>query len=228
LGQCINDTTASTPFGPGCWQFFFDQEPAHNAVVGPIDPSDSRVLDVRYADGKLWGVLGTAAEVNSTQRVGVGWYVLNPAASTSSVSAAVVNQGILATGTASLAYPTLGITTDGRGAMGFTLVGENDFPTAAYALISSSGVGDIRIAEPGVGPQDGFTEYPAFTNRPRWGDYAAAAVDGGTVYLANEYIAQSCTLAEFLANTNKSPLFSCDKTRTALANWATRISKLTP
>lgn len=139
-----------------------------------------------------------------------------------------MNQGILAVETASLAYPTLGVTNGGRGAIGFTLVGENDFPSAAYSLITSSGVSDIRIAEAGAGPQDGFTEYPAFTNRPRWGDYAAAAVDGSQVYLANEYIAQSCTLSEFLKNTNPSPLFSCGKTRTVLANWATRISKLQP
>ena len=34
---------------------------------GPIDTSDSRVLDVRYANGKLWAVLGTAAEVGGEQ-----------------------------------------------------------------------------------------------------------------------------------------------------------------
>src|SRR6266571_2489682 len=32
LGDCINDTTTPTPFGKGCWRFFFTTQPAHNEV----------------------------------------------------------------------------------------------------------------------------------------------------------------------------------------------------
>src|SRR5262249_53225664 len=54
LGQCINDTTAPTPFGPGCWQFIFVAEPKHDEVVGQLDSSDSRVLSTAFAQARLW------------------------------------------------------------------------------------------------------------------------------------------------------------------------------
>jgi hypothetical protein len=87
------------------------------------------------------------------------------------------------------------------------------------------GVGPIGFVEAGKSPQDGFTEYPPVGgNRPRWGDYGAAAVDGKFVYLGGEYIQQGpCTLAQFIAGG-----FTCSLARTILANWSTRVSKLQP
>lgn len=189
-------------------------------VPGVIDTSDSRVLDARYANGKLWAVLGTAAEVEGQQRAGVGWFIFNSSVSNSGVSANIWQQGILALAGESLAYPTIGITKSGRGVMGFTRVGENLFPSAGYASIDAvAGVGEVSMAAEGKSPQDGFSEYG---RRPRWGDYGAAAVDGNNVYLANQYIEQPpCTVDELLAS-------SCFGTRTLLANWSTRVSKLTP
>jgi len=58
----------------------------------------------------------------------------------------------------------------------------------------------------------------------RWGDYGAAVVDGTTIWLASEYIAQTCTLAQYLSD----PFGACGGTRTSLANWATRISAVNP
>jgi hypothetical protein len=75
-----------------------------------IDTSDSRVLDVRYANGKLWAVLGTAAKVDGVQRAGVGWFVFDPSVSNNGVKATLRKQGILALAGESLAYPTLGVT----------------------------------------------------------------------------------------------------------------------
>jgi hypothetical protein len=60
--------------------------------------------------------------------------------------------------------------------------------------------------------------------RPRWGDYGAAAADGSSIWIASEYIGQTCTLAQYL----EAPVGSCGGTRTALANWFTRILRLTP
>ncbi|MFO7664600.1 MAG: hypothetical protein R6X18_18715, partial [Chloroflexota bacterium] len=60
--------------------------------------------------------------------------------------------------------------------------------------------------------------------RPRWGDYGAAAVDGRTVYLAGQYIAQpECTLDQFIADG-----FTCFGFRTVFANWSTLVSALKP
>jgi hypothetical protein len=111
--------------------------------------------------------------------------------------------------------------------MAFTVVGGDRFPSAGYALINSSGVGAVHIARDGAGPADGFSGY-IFENlpnpiRPRWGDYGAAAVVGNQIWIASEYIGQTCTLAQFEA-TN----FRCGNTRTALANWDTRISLINP
>ena len=121
-----------------------------------------------------------------------------------------------------LAYPTIGVTTAGRGVIGFTRVGESLFPSAGYAALDAlAGAGPVSMAAAGNSPTDGFTGYGG---RPRWGDYGAAAVSGSSVYLANEYIQQGpCTVAQFIA-TN----YSCGGTRTQLANWSTRVSKLTP
>ena len=108
--------------------------------------------------------------------------------------------------------------------MAFTLLGRDHFPSAAYASIGEHGVGDVHVAAAGAGPQDGFSEYKAFGDppRPRWGDYGSAASDGRNIWIASEYIAQTCTLAEF----EEDP--SCGGTRVILGNWATRISQVRP
>lgn len=224
LRDCLNDRSQALGPGQNCWELFVAKRPRFQPL-GTIDTSDSRVLDVRFANGRLWGVLGTAAEVNGLQRAGVGWYILDTTASTSAVSASVVRQGILALADASLAYPTVGVTTSGRGVLGFSLVGESIFPSAAFALIDALvGAGAVNSSEDGKSPQDGFTEYPVFDSPPRWGDYSASAVDGDTVYSATEYIEQGpCTLSEYLATG-----LECTGERTSLANWATRVSKLKP
>ncbi len=190
---------------------------------GLIDTSDSRILDARYANGKLWAVLGTAAEVTGAQRAGVGWFILSASVNSKGVSAKMRSQGILALEGESLAYPTLGVTASGRGIIGFTRVGENLFPSVGYASLDDvAGVGMVHMIEEGKSPQDGFTEYEG--GRPRWGDYGAAAVDGSTVYLAGQYIEQPpCTVTDFI-NTGGS----CFGYRTTFANWSTRVSKLTP
>ena len=57
---------------------------------------------------------------------------------------------------------------------------------------------------------------------PRWGDYGAAVPDGDTIWLANEYINQTCNLQQYLTGA----IGSCGGTRTSLANWGTRISQV--
>ena len=224
LGQCLNDTAGSF-FGTNCGLALFGLPP-QNVSIGTIDTGDSRIMDARYANGKLWAVLGTAVEVGGEQRTGVGWFIFDASVSGSGVSATIGNQGTLAVEGESLAYPTLGVTTSGRGIMGFTRVGENLFPSYGYASIDAvAGVGDVHMIREGQSTQDGFTEYPPIGgNRPRWGDYGAAAVDGKNVYLAGQYIEQPpCTLAQFIS-TN----LTCFGYRSSLANWSTRVTKLTP
>ena len=136
----------------------------------------------------------------------------------------IVRQGYVAVAGNNVTYPAIAVPSEGRGVMAFTLAGRDHFPTAGYASIGASGVGELRIAAAGAGPQDGFSEYRAFGDppRPRWGDYGAAVVDGKNVWIASEYIAQTCDLATFEADP------SCGGTRVTLGNWATRISAVRP
>jgi hypothetical protein len=112
--------------------------------------------------------------------------------------------------------------------MAFTLVGADHFPSAAYAPIDAEhGVDAIHVAKEGLGPSDGFTSYKAFVGDPprmRWGDYGAAVVDGNRIWIASECIGRTCTLAEYVT----APFGACGATRTALANWCTRIGRLRP
>jgi hypothetical protein len=110
--------------------------------------------------------------------------------------------------------------------MAFTLVGADHYPSAAYASLDDKvGAGDIHVAAAGLGPDDGFTSYVAYIGSPprtRWGDYGAAVPDGNTMWIASEYIGQTCTLAQYTS----APFGSCGGTRTSLGNWDTRITEL--
>lgn len=145
------------------------------------------------------------------------------------VLTARVSDGYLGLAGNNLTYPAIGVTNSGRGVMAFTLTGDDFYPSAGYAGIDAIiGAGDIHIAAQGTGPEDGFASTKVFNfpdpPRPRWGDYGATAVVNGTVWIASEYIAQTCTLAQY----QSAPFGSCGGTRTALANWSTHISAITP
>ena len=227
LGECLNDQSIRTPFGQGCWRFFFTKKPRNNEVESVLDSNDTRMQQVVYAGGKLYGALDTALTVGGASQAGIEWFIVSPSTSSNSLSASVTRQGYLGVAGANLNYPAIGVTAGGKGVMAFTLVGTSDYPSAAYASISAAaGVGVVRLAQAGLGPDDGFTSYKAFVGNPprtRWGDYGAAVADGANVWLASEYIGQTCTLEQYVA-TN----FSCGATRTALGNWDTRISRVSP
>jgi hypothetical protein len=228
LGQCINDTTAPTPFGPGCWQFIFLTEPRHNEVEGKLDSSDSRVLSTSFANHHLFGTLDTGATVGGKTQAAVLWYVISPELQDGNVSAELEQQGHIAVADNNAMYGSVAATHTGKAALGFTLVGANHFPSAAYVTLSAEDrQSRITVAAEGLGPQDGFSEYNSLSNsgvaRPRWGDYGAAvATDNNTVWIANEFIAQTCTLAHYMSG----PFGSCGGTRSTLGNWATRITEV--
>jgi hypothetical protein len=189
-----------------------------------IDSNDSRMQQTQWVNGKLWGALDTALNVASGKQAGVEWFDVSPTATSTSVSATLANQGYLALGNDNLTYPAIGITAGGTGVMAFTVVGNDFYPSAGYATVTPSGVGTIHVAASGQGPDDGFTNYRLFgvvpgVARPRWGDYGAAVPVGGNVWIASEYIGQSCSFSTY-----KTSNFQCGGTRTALGNWDTRIS----
>ena len=172
LATCIGSTAPTPPpSGAPCWSLV-GLFPAPTTVSeGVLDGNDSRVGGVSYADGKLWAVLGSAATDSKGNPVdGAAWFVMSPHGSTTSL----INQGLLVKDGSNLTYPSIAVTDDGAAAMGFTIVGPNDYPSAGYAGLDVwNGAGDPQYAAKGAGPQDGFTEYQPFfadnSPRPRLG-----------------------------------------------------------
>jgi hypothetical protein len=229
LGQCINDTTIPTPFGPGCWQFFFVDEPAHDEVISTPDSLDSRMQQTWYTNGTLWGASGTAVQVGGELKAGIAWFSVEPKINgAGKVQGNIKKQGYVALVNNNLTMPAIAMTAGGEGAIAFTIMGEDYHPSAGYVTIDANGtVGPIHVVASGLGVDDGFTSYKAFVGDPprtRWGDYGAAVTDGSSIWIASEHIAQTCTLAQYLTGA----IGSCGGTRTSLANWSTRVSKLNP
>jgi hypothetical protein len=224
LADCLSDSTL--PIAPGvfgCWQLVVGGNGPFPNTEKVVDSNDSRMQQVVLANGKLWAALDTGLIIDgdTAPRAGIAFFVINPHAGK------VEQQGYAGLLGNNLTYPALAVTQSGRGVMAFTVLGNDHYPSAGYAGIDAKiGVGDLHIAAEGVGPDDGFTGYnptSSFGTRPRWGDYGGAAADGSTIWIASEYINQTCTFETFLA-TN----FRCGNTRTQLANWGTRISKVVP
>ncbi len=239
-GYCINDTTTSTIAGVGCWRLLFGGQPTHNEVISRPDSNDTRMQQVMWANGKLWGALDTALNPDGgAQRAGIAWFIVNPNAGK------IVMQGYLGAAGYDFTYPAIGVTPSGRGVMAFTATGDTLNPSAAYAPIDALvGVTQWNIVTGGQGAaqDDGFTSYKAQVGNPprtRWGDYGAAAVDGNSVWIASEYIAHACSYTPwggpfFAGGTGDNLLGTCGGAshgpgvRSALGNWSTFISKFTP
>jgi hypothetical protein len=224
LAQCLSDSSlqvTATLFG--CWRLVVGGAGPFPNTEKVVDSNDSRMQQVVLANGKLWAALDTGLLIDgdSVPRAGIAFFVINPH------SGSVQQQGYAGLPFNNLTYPAIAVTPSGRGVVAFTLLGNDHYPSAGYAGIDAIiGIGDLHIAAEGVGPDDGFTGYhpfASFGSRPRWGDYGAAATDGNSIWIASEYVNQTCTYNTFIS-TN----FRCGNTRTQLANWATRISKIVP
>lgn len=219
LKGCLND--------PSC-RDLLGVDPGPREKLQQLDSNDSRMQQVSYAGGRLYGALDTAVKVGGQTQAGIGWFVVDVGSTTKKVTASTHAAGQLGVVGNDVTYPAVAISRSGRGVMSFTLAGPSYYPSAAFSSIDSEGVGDVHVAAAGVGPQDGLSGYVAFNApdpvRPRWGDYSAAAASGSTVWIASEYIGQSCTLNQY----RRDPFGTCGGTRTALANWGTRVSQVKP
>jgi len=191
---------------------------------GPINANDDRMNQVVFADGKLFSGVNTT--IGDGKRAGIAYFIVQPKMDHGTLTAKTDSQGYVSVDGNSVVYPSIGVNPDGNAVMSFSLVGPDFFPSAAYVTINGGGhASKVHVSGAGVGPQDGFEEYPQdFGGRPRWGDYSAAVADeSGTIWLAAESINQTCDLATFEA-TN----FRCDNTRSQLANWGTFITNVNP
>ncbi len=211
LRDCLADRTTN------CFSSIAGAPSRFSNPIQMPDSNDSRMQQVFYANGKLWSALDTGVDIagDTQTRAGAAYFVINPN------SKKIVVQGLVGLAGNNLTYPAVAATSSGRGVMAFTLLGNDNFPSAAYtSMDAKNGAGNIHVAAAGAGPQDGFAGYEPFSNRPRWGDYGAAVVDGDIIWIASEYNAQTCTYAAYLLDP------TCGGTRGALGNWSTRITQL--
>ncbi|HEY1459836.1 MAG TPA: hypothetical protein VGH59_07225, partial [Casimicrobiaceae bacterium] len=150
-GFCLNDeTTQLFNMQSGCYRLLVSTA-VHNAtkpeVVTSPDSNDTRMQQVMYANGKLWGALDTALNPDGgAQRAGIAWYIVNPNAGK------IVQQGYLGAAGHDFTYPAIGVTTSGRGIIAFTAMGDALNPSAAYASIDAiAGVGTWSVVDGGTG-----------------------------------------------------------------------------
>jgi hypothetical protein len=191
---------------------------------GGLDSSDTRILTARYVHGTVVTALDTAMQVSGNVRAGFEWFAVG----TGGTSSSLHRSGYVGVGGGNVTYPA--ITTDdaGRGYVGFTLTGDRWYPSAGYTTWSGRPGAAVHLAARGAAPEDGFCEYLAFncagtdtpSIRPRWGDYGYGAWDGRNFFVANEYVAHSCTYSEFVDDP------TCGGHRSFFGNFSTHIQKL--
>jgi len=182
-----------------------------NLIAG----NDDRMEDAVWVNGRLWGALNTVVKTqNGASQVGAAYFAFTPSvAASGQVSAGVAMQGYVTVNNANVLFPAIAMNNADKGALVFTVVGRDYFPSAGYArLTPTGGAGAVHIAERGNKPADGFTGYTFFggSGTERWGDYsdAVATVDG-SLWMATEWIQGNVVFPR-------------------LANWNTRILKITP
>lgn len=181
-----------------------------------IDGGDDRMQAAIYANGHLWGASDTIVKTpTGSSQVGTAYYMITPAVDPSGTpSGTVVKQGYLSVNGDSVTRPSIAVTSSGKVVVGVSLVGPHYYPSAAYTTFDDSATSaptTLHVVAAGKVPGDGFTAFHAEggSGIERWGDYGFAAVDGNSVWVANEWIPGLVQGAD-------------------LANWGTYVSKITP
>jgi hypothetical protein len=174
-----------------------------------INTNDDRMNQVVYSGGLLYSGVNTL--IGDGSRTGIAWFGVKPKFNHGNVSGRVVRQGYVAVDGESVIFPSLAFANGDDGIVGFTLVGPDYFPSAAYMKVGDDNSNSaVHIAADGAAPDDGFSGYVFYSggNVARWGDYSAAVSDGNNVWFATEYI----------PNAPRSPL----------ADWGTFVTKVRP
>ena len=224
---------------------------------GPIQTNDDRMQDTTLtkvgANWIMWGGLNTdATAAGLCPCPGTGGHVgimlfgvhlgplplSNPADTTS-----LANVWTIHNPANDVYNPAVALLDNGLTLAAYGVSGPSLRPSAAYSTFSAAvPPSSIKIANQGLGVQDGFTQYNCidlvdFTGcgdwRPRWGDTSGAATMLNHVFFTSEYIADSnCSLSQFLSipGTTCGPSQSVPNAqkRTFFANWGTSLDRASP
>jgi hypothetical protein len=201
---------------PGAAQQKIGPYPQGMALGDPeeaLNPDDNRMQQVYNAGGQLFSAI-TSTIYDGTEFVdGVEWFIVKPTFSKAgALRAALGGNDYLTVKAQNLIYPAVAVDADDDGgAMTFTLVGPNFFPSAAFIKFNSTGPGGaVKVLAEGAAPDDGFSGYVGIPSNEqlagRWGDYSAAVADGNNIFIATEYIS--------------------GVDRDTFVNWATSMSEI--
>lgn len=181
-----------------------------------LDGGDDRMQAAIFEHGHLWGALDTTVKTPTRGvQVGTAYFMLTPSVDgDGNPSGTMDKQGYLSVNGNSVTRPSIAVTSSGKVVIGVSLIGPDYFPSAAYTTFDDS-LGSapttLHVAARATVPADGFSGLRAegADGIERWGDYGFAAVDGSSVWVANEWIPGLVQGAD-------------------LANWGTYVSKVTP
>src|SRR5579884_992091 len=117
---------------------------------------DSRVLSLVYAGGRLYASFATQSVDGNGHSVVAGAYaILSPTYRNGIVAAQVLRSGYLVVNGNHVLRPAISVNAQGRGAVVFTLVGPDYYPSAAFVPVDVTSTGTTaQIAGTGVAPEE--------------------------------------------------------------------------
>src|SRR6185436_15710909 len=137
LRDCLNDRSDLFGVDPdigniGCWALFFNEPPAQLEVLDTLDSSDTRMNQVVFTGGRLFGAIGTGVQVAGATRAGVLWVNVGPKVKNGVLTAAEVKKsGYVAIRNNDVTYPAVGVSGSGKVVMAATVTGDDRYPSAS-------------------------------------------------------------------------------------------------
>jgi len=192
--------------------------------------AETKIRNVVQMGSKLWGVWSTGVEKNGKSLSGAYWVEVDAGG-----LPVVMKQGIVALERNSILAPSIAMKAANKGAISFTVSGEDYYPTSAFVTFDGSATGELVVVKNGTAYLDSFNcYYPTQNLDPNfrrtspdclWSKASSSQTDSvGNIWTATEMIetdGTTCTLDHWLATDR-----TCDKSRGYYGNWATRISKI--
>jgi hypothetical protein len=158
--------------------------------------NDSRMQQVQFINGQLWGALDSAVAVDRdpVTRDGAAWFEIQPRVESNGkvTGAQFTNQGYVAVKGKYLVYPAIETTFGGTTGISFSITSPTLNPSTGYVIrkSGSENFGRAHLTALGSGPDIGFTCALGFPLQCRWGDYSWTALDpnGQDLWMAAEDI----------------------------------------
>ncbi len=169
---------------------------------GLLSTGDDRMQNAVFASGHLWAGLNTVVSDGTNVNAGIAYFDVKPKINHGVLSASMTGQNYISVAGNSVMYPGIGVTADGNAAAAFTVSGASYYPSAAYARLTPAHASSVNIVAAGGAPSDDFSMYPpnGAQGSGRWGDYSYGVADGGSLWLATEYIPGNINSLNFYTN----------------------------